>query len=295
MKIYFLFSIIIIIAVIGIIGNANKTLIVTWEIFFIALTSIGTLALAGVTFFMVTEMRETRIANMKPEIIITDPLYRYEFRWIPKEKLSPIIRPELKEGEPNRYETRLPVFGIKNIGQAPALEIFVNWEICSEIDTDVLLQNSFIKAFNPIFKEELFCLSQETTSGEDGSGFRCIPREQTYVPYCVVSSTDDTIHPLPMPEGISGFFDLTLMIQARPKDCGIIVAVPIRVNVSYEDVEGRKYHKGFIIDSTLYFLPDYVSSDRNSVDSQHFSDKNIRGTIRFHVIPENSLRNNHKF
>jgi hypothetical protein len=281
-KIHIIFLFIILLAVIGLLYSINRNeIFLKWE----KIGLIATLLTAIVTFFMVLEMRWAREQDVKPEIIITAPIYRYEFRWIPKEDLSPVIRPELQKEEINKYETRSPVFGIKNIGKASALNLEITWKFSTDLNN--LKANSFIKDFHPSIENGLFCLSKSTEGGSTKNCFLCLNSEKTYLPYCVATPSAETIQPLPLPTGVSGAYDVALITKDRPNAATTIISGDnIEIEIKYIDLNDKEFHKRFIVTSELLYLPDTVTSSSNSVEEKYYSDLNIRGSIRFNVIPD---------
>lgn len=160
---------------------------INWSQTWPAITAVAALLTASVTFVlsiatlaMVNEMKMSREKSIAPELIVIPPIYRYEFRWIPLEDLTPIIRPELKEGEINKYETRLPVFGLKNIGKAPALNIEIEWEVHNKSIQNSFLNNKIIKPFNPsvLVQTNMFNLSKTDQNVKKGYSVYGVDKEK---------------------------------------------------------------------------------------------------------------------
>lgn len=261
----------------------------TWSI----VTAIATLFTAFVTFLlavatlaMVKEMKITREKSIVPELIVLPPNYRYEFRWIPLEDLTPIIRPELKEGEINLYETRLPVFGLKNIGKAPALNIEVEWEIKNKSIPSSFSNSEFTKPFKPSFsvQSHMFNLNRITLNGNNGYSVFGIDKEITNIAFSVSTPTTETTQQLSMPSGISGTYDIGLITKEKPDiTLGFIDCDNISLTLKYSDLDNKEYRKEFLISSQLLYLPDTIGSHCNSVENKYFSPSNIRGSIRFNI------------
>lgn len=270
---------------------------INWSQTWPAITAVAALLTASVTFVlsiatlaMVNEMKMSREKSIAPELIVIPPIYRYEFRWIPLEDLTPIIRPELKEGEINKYETRLPVFGLKNIGKAPALNIEIEWEVHNKSIQNSFLNNKIIKPFNPsvLVQTNMFNLSKTDQNVKKGYSVYGVDKEKTNLAYCVSTPQTETTQPLTMPSGISGTYEIGLITKDRPNifyDVIVINGDNILFTLKYTDLDNKEYSKEFIISSQLLYLPDSISSTFNSVEERYFSPSNIRGSIRFTVTP----------
>ena len=243
---------------------------------------------AFLTLFIVLEMRRTRSLAIKPELIVLPPIYRYDLRWIPLENLAIIIRPELRKDENNRYDTRLPVFRLKNIGSAPALNIKCDWSTVGEPVEAVFMESNAFSQFSPSVRNGLFSLHQRTNEEATSSQARyCCDRESTEIPYCIASPTKEFVDALEMPSGISGSVETRFVAGDRPNTFAFLSGPALEISLEYNDVDGREHRRRFLVESKLHYITDDVASQGEvwGVDKRYRNPANIRGSIRFYVKP----------
>jgi hypothetical protein len=248
--------------------------------------SIGTLVLALLTFFMVLEMRWARLKDVFPELILLPPVYRYNFWWVPERNLQPIITPELKKNESNRYETRLPVFGLKNIGSSTALDVSLDWWIDTDTKIPELIKKRHLQAYSAAIMGELVHIEKKHDGGSSGYGSKCLLQESDSFPYCVASPKDDFLQPASLPTGVCGAYELFLIEKQRPAGLlgvNFIKVEDIIVEIKYRNLDNKEFRRAFRVTSELMYLADSVGSPDNEVEPAFYSEHNMRGSIHFHV------------
>lgn len=250
------------------------------------INSMGTLLLALATIYIVYEMKRAREQSIEPTLFILEPVYKtYEYRWIPLENLSPITKPELKKDEANRYDSRLPVFRLKNIGAGPAKDIDLTWSI--QADLSLLLNSDFLQKYHPQMKDASFSLQINNNSVTNGYSLYYSHLMETHVDYCIASPSSDFVEAIEIPSKVFAVYELFLLSLPRPSNITVIPCPDIHLLITYKDLHNKQYKKELIINSHLTVLPNEVSSDTNAVLKEFFHEDNLRGYITFWVREKN--------
>ncbi len=250
-----------------------------WNTIALLIGSIGTLAIAFVTYKTVLEMKKNREQNIAPNLFVLPPLYKYQFRWIPLENLQSIISPQLAKDVIETPESRLPVFRLKNIGSGPAKNIKLEWSLIEQSINNICSNSQILKKYNVNLGSRLISISNNTNSWSTCYADQFL---QT-IDFCIPSYNPEFTDSIEMPSEIEGSYTIRLMTIDKPNDFNFLIAPTINLSINYEDLHGKQYKKNFLVESTLMYLPDNVSSDKNSVKTTNFSPDNIRGTITFKV------------
>lgn len=248
-----------------------------------AVGSIATFIVALTTCRTVSEMKKSREASIHPELIVLAPIYKYDFRWIHLEDLSPIIRPELHSDEKNKYDSRLPVFRLKNIGNSAAKNIRITWSIEGESLEEAVSKNQILQTYHLEFLSGTYKMSRsqnEILTNNEHSHFE---NEETSLDYCVASPQNDFVDELKMPEKISANYVLRLAASERSENITVISAPNINIKLQYYGVDGREHERNFVITSNYWYLPDSVSSDTNTISKEFINPDNTRGFITFKI------------
>ena len=97
----------------------------------VALFVIGVMALAGsgYLYFHKEKVASGHGAPSQPDILLLPPTYRYRFAWHASSNMEMVISPERPATEMSPLRTAIPVFHIKNIGNAIAKDVTIEWTI----------------------------------------------------------------------------------------------------------------------------------------------------------------------
>lgn len=252
--------------------------------FLTLLAAIATFLTAIATYLMVWEMRQGRIQTIKPQIIILSPSINYDFRWIPLESLQIIVRPEERA---TQKQTRLPIFHLKNIGSAPAQSITLEWSISDSQDVfNTILRSEILKPYKPAKIDEFISLTLENEHGEKSVGVPIRKNEITKIPYSIASPTSEISDPIIIPDGIFSNLCFRFICEERLNyTLYDVQGSAVTVKIKFFDLTGKKVESNFLITPKLQVTNDNVSSTTNSVDENYRSKSNLRGTLKFSVVP----------
>jgi hypothetical protein len=104
----------------------------------------------------IKQKREIIGAAAQPDILIFPPAYRYTFTWRASSNLEMVISPERPPSETSPLRTTIPVFQIKNIGNAIAKDVTVEWTI-NDIDLRKAVENAVrLRGFITRFIDKAF-------------------------------------------------------------------------------------------------------------------------------------------
>lgn len=246
------------------------------------INSMGTLLLALATIYIVYEMKKARGQNIEPTLFILEPVYkRYEYRWIPLEDLSPSTKPELKKDEVDRYDSRLPVFRLKNIGTGPAKDIDLTWSI--KTDLSGLLSVEALQKYHPKIENNTFSLQLNNQSVRKDY----LHLMQMHVDYCIASPSSDFIETVEIPIKVFTAYEFFLLTLPRFDKISVIQCPDIHLVITFLDLHNKKYEKELVITSDFTFLPNEASSQTNVVSQEFWHDDNLRGYITFWVKEKN--------
>ena len=249
------------------------------------LLNCATLLTAYATWFTVKEMRRGREQANTPFLIVLEPEYKYQFRWIPLEDIQPIIKPKAKN-----VTNRLPIFRIKNIGNTPAINIKIYWEMDGDDLENIIRKNSILKKFNAKINSKRFSISKNENEYKSEFCQPCFDKASSILDYSIASPGTNFIQALPVPNEINSSYIIRLMAVQRPSSLSKLITSSIKLKIAYEGMDGRKYQESFTIESTFLFFPDNITGE-NHPDNKYFSPDNIRGDITFKVKrSENTLK-----
>tara|TARA_R100001143_G_scaffold63387_1_gene70079 strand:+ start:15220 stop:16050 length:831 start_codon:yes stop_codon:yes gene_type:complete len=252
--------------------------------FLTLLAAIATLLTAIATCWMVWEMRQGRIQTIKPQLILLTPSINYDFRWIPLESLQIIVRPEERASQ---KQTRLPIFQLKNIGSAPAQSIILEWSISDSQDVFTIILNSkILKPYKPEKNDEFISLTLENKHGKQSVGVPLRDNEIVKIPYSIASPTSEFSDPIIIPDGLFNNICFRFICEERLNySLYGVQGSAITVKIKYYDLAGKRGESRFLITPWLDVTHDNVGSTTNSVDRNHRSESNLRGTLKFSVVP----------
>jgi hypothetical protein len=253
-----------------------------WVIF----TSLCTFLAALATLATVREMRQGRIQSLSPQIVLLPPDHKYAFRWIPQEDVSILIRPEAHPTIAIDKLTRLPVFKLKNIGIAAAQNITFRWHLSDQEEVFRLIDKAdTLKEFSPQKSNEYISLTRNTPGGTTSWSVVLKSTETITIPYLTTSPTSDVTERLVIPDRILNNLCFRFISETRPIDWTEISGHNILVDVEYYDLASRRHIRRFSVESELFFMPDAVQSSTNSVEQKYHHPSNLRGTLKFRVLP----------
>jgi hypothetical protein len=201
-----------------------------------------------------------------------------------------VIRPELKDEEKEPYQTRLPVFILRNHGTAKAKYLSADWSIDGKPLDSVFLESGMGQHFS-ISREpgDLLAVAVKTAKGSQGYGTACSDTfsETRLSDYLgEFDGTNDLA--VPLPNEICGSYEVRLLSSPRPAESLSTIEGPqIKVSIRFQDGFGNLYSERFIITSQMCVFSDDVGGStpelRKPADQ---SPLNLRGTIRFRVWEE---------
>src|SRR3546814_6848605 len=67
--------------------------------------------------------------TLQPDVLLLEPQHLYTLTWDPPNTLQIVTRPKLRDGEDLPEGTRLPVFRLKNLGDAVAQDLTIKWQV----------------------------------------------------------------------------------------------------------------------------------------------------------------------
>lgn len=238
-----------------------------------------------INFFNNREIKKAREQEITPRLIISEPEENFNFRWVPLESIIPEqVFTSKKSGK--RIEINYPIFHLANIGDGPAENIIIQWEIeRGELNASVV-ECTILKNFGaylygndlilpPLNKREgtLYMIDNISNAGRQK------------INYLLPSSSNEDSKELPLKHEIFSNLIFNILIIDRPKQPDLIKLPDINAKVTYSSIDGREFIKNFKIKSNILVVPDNSGGLRRSspVAEEYFSSANIRGEIFFKV------------
>lgn len=248
-----------------------------------AISTVGTLAIAGLTYSMVKEMKKTRENAIQPFLVLLAPKNRFFLQWLPKEFLCPIV--SISSNNKENHPKNFPVFGLKNIGNGTARNIKVSWKINDNGINDILSKSARLNQYNARLSQEPYTGKEVLMIGSKNNFFLNV--EDSYsqeIEYCPTSSSSKDFRELDMSPSLLESFNFRIVNIQKPEDIDKAIELPdIEVQFDYEDFGGKRFIRRYMIKSAFYYVPDNGDWFTKSIAQEYYDENNIRGYFSFTV------------
>jgi hypothetical protein len=226
---------------------------------------------------------------IEPELVLLSPEKKQRYLWIPKKSIH------IQQGiDPRHGIHGNPIFGLKNLSNAPVTGITIEWTINESMSADLIfLTNKHFHKYNPKIDGDTFWLYNkkplDKTAGT-GTGMSVSDFATATISLLEMKALE-----VPLPPPIANSFTLRIIASSQrptasnvPKGFIKSKGPTVYTVVKYKQ-SGKKHIGHFKIESSVITFSNTSSDDLKAgewsgMEPKYWSEDNFRATVTFNVV-----------